>query len=117
VSADAAGQFDHVRKDRDEVARRTSLSPHMHDERVTSPVIKRSVARRSVAIAGNNTNVTLEDAFWTALKEIAASREMTLSNLVAAINSERRHSNLSSAIRLFVLGFYRDQIFEHQKRD
>jgi predicted DNA-binding ribbon-helix-helix protein len=42
---------------------------------------------------------------------------MTLSNLVAAINSERRHSNLSSAIRLFVLGFYRDQISEHQKRD
>jgi predicted DNA-binding ribbon-helix-helix protein len=90
----------------------------MHDERVKSPVIKRSVARRSVAIAGNNTSVTtLEDAFWTALKEIVASREMTLSNLVAAINNERRHSNLSSAIRLFVLGFYRDQISEHQKRD
>jgi predicted DNA-binding ribbon-helix-helix protein len=89
----------------------------MHDERVKSPVIKCSVARRSVAIAGNNTSVTLEDAFWTALKEIVASREMTLSNLVAAINNERRHSNLSSAIRLFVLGFYRDQISEHQKRD
>jgi predicted DNA-binding ribbon-helix-helix protein len=89
----------------------------MHDELVKSPVIKRSVARRSVAIAGNNTSVTLEDAFWTALKELVASREMTLSNLVAAINNERRHSNLSSAIRLFVLGFYRDQISEHQKRD
>jgi predicted DNA-binding ribbon-helix-helix protein len=46
----------------------------MQDERVKSPVVKRSVARRSVAIAGNNTSVTLEDAFWTALKEIAASR-------------------------------------------
>jgi predicted DNA-binding ribbon-helix-helix protein len=41
---------------------------------------------------------------------------MTLSDLVAAIDSDRQRSNLSSAIRLFVLGFYRDQISEHQKR-
>jgi predicted DNA-binding ribbon-helix-helix protein len=41
---------------------------------------------------------------------------MTLSDLVAAIDSDRQHRNLSSAIRLFVLGFYRDQISEHQKR-
>ena len=79
-------------------------------------VAKRWVARRSVAIAGNNTSVTIEDAFWTALKEIAAAREMTLSNLVAAINSERQHDNLSSAIRLFVLDFYRNHS-EFEKRD
>jgi predicted DNA-binding ribbon-helix-helix protein len=43
------------------------------------------------------------------LKEIARGRNITLSELVAAIDSNRRHGNLSSAIRLFVLDFYRNQ--------
>lgn len=66
-----------------------------------SPVIK-----RSIVIAGHKTSVSLEDAFWRGLKEIAMSRRMTLSDLVASIDSERQHGNLSSAIRLFVLGHY-----------
>ena len=41
------------------------------------------------------------------LKEIAGGRHMTLSDMVALIDSERQHGNLSSAIRLFVLDFYR----------
>jgi predicted DNA-binding ribbon-helix-helix protein len=52
--------------------------------------------------------VSLEDAFWSSLKEIGGERHMTLSDLVAAIDSQRQHSNLSSAIRLFVLDFYPD---------
>jgi predicted DNA-binding ribbon-helix-helix protein len=44
------------------------------------------------------------------LKEIAEEGGMTLAELVAAIDGKRQHSNLSSAIRLFVLGFYRDQL-------
>ena len=69
-----------------------------------SPVIK-----RSIVIAGHKTSVSLEDAFWKGLKDIAGARDMTLSELVAAIDSERRHGNLSSAIRLFVLDHYRNQ--------
>lgn len=69
-----------------------------------SPVIK-----RSIVIAGHKTSVSLEDAFWKGLKDIAGARDMTLSELVAAIDSERRHGNLSSAIRLFVLDHYRGQ--------
>ena len=61
-------------------------------------------------------NVSLEDAFWKGLKEIAAGRDMRMPDLVQAINSERQHGNLSSAIRVFVLDFYRDQIFEQEKR-
>ena len=68
-----------------------------------SPVIK-----RSIVIAGHKTSVSLEDAFWKGLKDIAGTRDMTLSELVAAIDSERRHGNLSSAIRLFVLDHYRN---------
>ena len=45
------------------------------------------------------------------LKGIASERDMTRSELVASIDAERRRgSNLSSAIRLFVLDFYRQQI-------
>lgn len=67
-----------------------------------SPVIK-----RSIVIAGHKTSVSLEDAFWNGLKEIATAREMTLSDLVATIDTDRHHGNLSSAIRLFVLDYYR----------
>jgi predicted DNA-binding ribbon-helix-helix protein len=69
--------------------------------------MKSPVVKRSIVIAGHKTSVSLEDAFWKGLKEIAGGRDMTLSELVAAIDSERRHGNLSSAIRLFVLDHYR----------
>jgi predicted DNA-binding ribbon-helix-helix protein len=74
--------------------------------------MKSPVVKRSIVIAGHKTSVSLEDAFWKGLKEIAGGRDMTLSELVAAIDSDRRHGNLSSAIRLFVLDHYRSMIGE-----
>jgi predicted DNA-binding ribbon-helix-helix protein len=71
--------------------------------------MKSQVAKRSIVIAGHKTSVSLEDAFWSGLKEIAGRRDITLSDLVAAIDAQRHHGNLSSAIRLFVLEFYRQQ--------
>jgi predicted DNA-binding ribbon-helix-helix protein len=76
--------------------------------------VKSRVVKRSIVIAGRKTSVSLEDAFWKGLREIAAARDMTPSDLVATINSNRQHGNLSSAIRQFVLGFYRCQISQHQ---
>jgi predicted DNA-binding ribbon-helix-helix protein len=73
-----------------------------------SPVIK-----RSIVIAGHKTSVSLEDAFWKGLKEIAVSRDTTLSDLVAEIDTGRPHGNLSSAIRLFVLDHYRARTNGH----
>jgi len=67
-------------------------------------------------IAGHKTSVSLEDAFWKGLKEIADARHMTLSDIVASIDSQRRHGNLSSAIRLFVLDFYRGQSIDNTRR-
>jgi predicted DNA-binding ribbon-helix-helix protein len=64
---------------------------------------KSLIVKRSILIAGRRTSVSVEDAFWNRLKEIAADRNMTLSDLVTTINSKRTHNNLSSAIRLFVL--------------
>ena len=76
--------------------------------------MKSPVVKRSIVIAGHKTSVSLEDAFWKGLKEIASGRDMTLSDLVAAIDSERQHGNLSSAIRLFVLDFYRNRLSDHK---
>jgi predicted DNA-binding ribbon-helix-helix protein len=73
-----------------------------------SPVIK-----RSIVIAGHKTSVSLEDAFWSGLKDIAISRHTTLSELVAGIDSGRPHGNLSSAIRLFVLNHYQARTNGH----
>jgi predicted DNA-binding ribbon-helix-helix protein len=77
--------------------------------------MKSPVVKRSIVIAGHKTSVSLEDAFWKGLREIADSRDVTLSDLVSAIDSERRHGNLSSAIRLFVLDHYRAQGGGHDK--
>jgi len=71
--------------------------------------MKSPVVKRSIVVAGHKTSVSLEDAFWTGLKEIAQARGMTLSELVATIDTGRKHGNLSSAIRLFVLDHYRSQ--------
>src|SRR5262249_35740785 len=69
--------------------------------------MKSPVVKRSIVIAGHKTSVSLEDAFWQGLKQIAGQRDLTLSDLVATIDTERRQGNLSSAIRLFVLDYYR----------
>jgi predicted DNA-binding ribbon-helix-helix protein len=67
----------------------------------------RSGVKRSVVIAGQKTSISLEDAFWQCLKKIADDMRMTPSGLVETIDFARRHDNLSSAIRLFVLDHYR----------
>lgn len=71
--------------------------------------MKSSVAKRSIVIDGHKTSVSLEDAFWNDLKEIAHTRRVTLSELVAGVDALRKQSNLSSAIRLFVLHHYEDK--------
>jgi predicted DNA-binding ribbon-helix-helix protein len=82
----------------------------------SSTATKSPVVKRSIVVGGHKTSVSLEDAFWTGLKEIAKDRDVTLSDLVARIDADRNHGNLSSAIRLFVLSRYRDQIANHQDR-
>lgn len=65
--------------------------------------MKSTVVKRSIVINGHKTSISLEDAFWSDLKEIAHVQGATLSTLVAEIDKTRKQSNLSSAIRLFVL--------------
>ena len=65
------------------------------------------VAKRSLSVAGHRTSVSLEDAFWDALRDIAAARALTVAALVAEIDRGRGGANLSSAIRVHALAFYR----------
>jgi predicted DNA-binding ribbon-helix-helix protein len=73
-----------------------------------------SVIKRSIVLAGRKTSISLEDGFWDGLREIAERRGESLSKLVSSIDAGRQFSNLSSAIRLFVLGFYQDQYDQRQ---
>ena len=61
-----------------------------------------TIRRRAVLIAGHRTSVSVEDAFWAAFKEIAAEDGTSLNRMITDID-EARSSNLSSAIRVFVL--------------
>jgi predicted DNA-binding ribbon-helix-helix protein len=69
--------------------------------------MKSLVVKRSIVLAGQNTSVSLEEPFWQSLKDIATSRGTTLSDLIGSIDRKRKHDNLSSALRLFVLNHYR----------
>ena len=69
--------------------------------------MKSPVLKRSIIVGGHKTSVSLEEAFWNSMKEISGQRDMTLSELVGEIDSNRQQGNLSSAIRLFVLDYFR----------
>ena len=73
----------------------------MRPGNMTSPVRK-----RSINLNGYWTSVSIEDEFWSALKEIAVCKETDLFDLCSQIDKDRAHSNLSSALRLFVLAHY-----------
>ena len=73
--------------------------------------MKSTVIKRSIVIEGHKTSISIEDIFWNSLKEIARDRAMTLSKLVASIDTGRvSGSNLSSAIRVYVLDRFRSQV-------
>jgi predicted DNA-binding ribbon-helix-helix protein len=69
--------------------------------------MKSPIVKRSIKIDGHKTSVSLEEAFWNAVKEISGVYGRTLSELVSEIDRNRQHGNLSSAIRLFVLDHFR----------
>ena len=71
--------------------------------------MKSPVVRRTITITGRKTSVSLEDAFWKGLKEIAKTEHRTMTDLVGSIDIQRAHGNLSSALRLFVLSHYQQR--------
>jgi predicted DNA-binding ribbon-helix-helix protein len=71
--------------------------------------MKSSVIKRSVMVGGHHTSISLEDEFWSGLKEIAQAQGASLAQILTEIDTTRQQKNLSSAIRLFVLGHVHDQ--------
>jgi predicted DNA-binding ribbon-helix-helix protein len=67
---------------------------------------KSLIAKRVVFVGTRKTTVSVEPAFWEALKEIATAQNLSCNKLITQINQERQHANLSSAIRLYVLDYY-----------
>jgi predicted DNA-binding ribbon-helix-helix protein len=71
--------------------------------------VKSSVIKHSIVLEHQKTSISLEDVFWDALRRIAEERRETLSHLVESISANRQSANLSSAIRVYVLWYYKDK--------
>ena len=65
------------------------------------------IVKRSVAIAGHRTSISLEEPFWTTLRQIAERESISVQGLIGRIDAERGDQNLSSAIRVFVFNSVR----------
>ena len=71
--------------------------------------MKSLVSKHSIIVNKRKTSISLEDDFWQALHEIARLRRVSLSRLISSIDADRQFTNLSSAIRLFVLRFFKEE--------
>ena len=65
--------------------------------------------KRSLTIAGHRTSIAIEQEFWDGLEALAAARGKSMAALIAEIDEAREGPNLSSAVRLAVLAWYRDR--------
>lgn len=63
----------------------------------------RAIAKHSVMVAGHRTSISLENAFWTALRSQAAQQGQSIAVRLAAIDAARGNANLCSAIRVAML--------------
>jgi len=83
------------------------MGPLMSDQMEQPAKAPSAVRKRSVIVHGIKTSVSLEEPFWEALREIARARQTTISGLISSIDLKRGQSNLSSALRVFVLERFR----------
>lgn len=65
-------------------------------------------AKHSVTINGHRTSITLEQVFWESFKEIAAAQGKSITSIIAELDANQPE-NLSSAIRIYILRFYKDK--------
>lgn len=60
--------------------------------------------KRSVSLHGHRTSFSLEEEFFQEIQRIARERGQAVAALIAEVDDARpRETNLSSALRLFVL--------------
>jgi predicted DNA-binding ribbon-helix-helix protein len=63
--------------------------------------------KRSFTIGGHRTSISLESAFWGALRDISKKEQRSLSQMVHEIDQGREAAGLSSAVRVWILNYYR----------
>lgn len=69
--------------------------------------------KRSVLLQGHKTSITMEDAFWDAIKTIADQSHCSVNTVIADIDAQRDPSaNLSSCVRVYILEWYRKRVRE-----
>lgn len=71
---------------------------------------KSNIAKRSIELNGHKTSISLEDEFWTSLHAIVRATGTPLAELLQTIDHGRAQANLSSAIRVYVLEYYRSRV-------
>lgn len=71
--------------------------------------------KRSLLIMGHATSISLEDEFWESLKEISVEKSQSIQELIEQIDLTRT-SNLSSAVRLFVLNHLKQKLQEYKEQ-
>jgi predicted DNA-binding ribbon-helix-helix protein len=65
--------------------------------------------KRSLTLAGHRTSVALEAEFWASLEDMAATKRIAVTALIREIDEHREGDNLSSALRVAVLNWYRNR--------
>jgi predicted DNA-binding ribbon-helix-helix protein len=73
--------------------------------------------KHTVSINGRKISISLEEAFWRGLKDIAQERHQTLGHLITSIDADWKQSNLSSTIRIFILEFYKEQVAWREQQE
>ena len=74
--------------------------------------MRNGIRKRSVVISGRKTSVSVEDEYWSSLKEISVLKGLTVTQLLSQIDADRSQENFSSAIRIFVLRHYKSLLRE-----
>lgn len=68
--------------------------------------------KRSIKIAGHSTSISLEEPFWIVLKQLADEEKLSLNALVEQVDKKREDTNLSSALRLYVLAELQRRLYD-----
>jgi predicted DNA-binding ribbon-helix-helix protein len=69
--------------------------------------VNNAIRKHSIMLNGHKTSVSLEDAFWQGLCDIATGQKRPVSKVINEIDTARgSKANLSSAVRLYVLGHF-----------
>lgn len=68
--------------------------------------------KRSIKIAGHSTSISLEEPFWIVLKQLADEQNLSLNAMVESVDKARENTNLSSALRLYVLAEMQNRLYE-----